>query len=271
MMPCCYDGVSARLIERAGFDLTFMSGFSVAGSFGLPDTGLLNATDLAQALSRITHATDLPVIADADTGFGNALNVRRTLTAYFRAGAAGVLIEDQVDPKRCGHTRGKAVVPFATAMTRIRAACDARDAFADGDDRPVIIARTDAARFDFDDALARARGFLDTGADGTFVEAPRSVEEMRRYCDETPGVKLANMLEMGDTPILRPEELKEMGYTIAAYPLTLLSASVRAQEEALRRLREGKGSEGVIKTFEELRDIVGFNDYYHEEERYAER
>lgn len=273
VMPCCYDGLTARLVERAGFPLTFMSGYSVAGSMGLPDTGLLCASELASALRRITSATSLPVMADADTGFGNAMNVKRTLRTYFEAGAAGVLIEDQVNPKRCGHTRGKSVVPFADAMMRVRAACDARDEWAphSPEDRPVIFARTDAGRADFEDALRRAQGFLEQGADATFVEAPQTREQMKRYCDEVPGWKLANMLEMGETPLLPPKELEKMGYKIAAYPLTLLSAGIKAQEEALRMLKEGERSDGVIKSFQELCDIVGFNDYYSEEERYAER
>lgn len=269
LMPCCYDGLSARLVERAGFPLTFMSGYSVAGSFGMPDTGLLTSSELRDALARITSATSLPVMADADTGFGNPLNVRRTLNSYFSAGAAGILIEDQVNPKRCGHTRGKSVVSMQDAITRVRAACDERDAWASGDDRPVVFARTDAARFDFEDALNRCRAFLEAGADGTFLEAPRSLEQMRRYCDEVGGWKLANMLEMGETPLLKPKELLEIGYKVAAYPLTMLSAAVKAQEVALLKLANGEPCDELIKSFSELCDIVGFNKYYDEEARYA--
>ena len=269
LMPCCYDGLSARLIERAGFDLTFMSGYSVAGSFGLPDTGLLTATELADALRRITAATNLPVIADADTGFGNSINVKRTLATYFKSGAAGVLIEDQVNPKRCGHTRGKAVVSFSDALIRCRAACDARDEWTDEvNDRPVVLARTDAARFDFEEALKRARAFLDIGADGTFIEAPQNIDQMKRYCEEIPGWKLVNCLEGGQTPILSPDQLETLGFTIAAYPLTLISAGIKAQEEALRKLKNGQPSDEVIKSFGELCDIVGFNDYYEQLEGY---
>lgn len=272
VMPCCYDGLSARLVERAGFPVTFMSGYSVAGSFGLPDTGLLTAGELRDALARITAATSLPVMADADTGFGNAMNVKRTLGSYFAAGAAGALIEDQRNPKRCGHTRGKEVVSFADAVTRVRAACDARDEWARGDDRPVIFARTDAGRFDLDDALSRCRAFLEAGADGTFLEAPLSVAQMRRYCDEVPGWKLANCLEMGETPILKPSELHKMGYKVAAYPLTMLSSAVRAQEIVLQRLARGERCDELLKDFRGdggLCDVVGFNAYYAEEERYA--
>lgn len=156
------------------------------------------------------------------------------------------------------------------ACRRVQAACDARDEVADGDGGPVIVARTDAARSSFEEALTRAQLFHDIGADMTFIEAPESTERMRRYCDTIPGMKLANMLEMGDTPILPPEELHDIGYKIAAYPLTLLSASVKAQEEALVRLKEGdpKRVEEVLKSFEGLREAVGFPEYYEMEERY---
>lgn len=156
------------------------------------------------------------------------------------------------------------------ALRRVQAACDARDALADGDGGPVIVARTDAGRLDFEEALTRARLFHDIGADVTFVEAPQSLDQMRRYCDSVPGLKLANMLEMGDTPILPPAQLQDLGYTIAAYPLTLISAAVKAQEIALRALKQGDPGEvqKLLKSFEELRDVVGFPQYYEMEDEY---
>lgn len=152
----------------------------------------------------------------------------------------------------------------------MQAACDARDAVADEDGGPVIIARTDAARFDFEEAITRCKAFHDLGADVTFLEAPRSEDEMRRYCSEVPGKKLANMLEMGDTPILPPALLEEIGYSIAAYPLTMLSAAVRAQQAVLKALRSGNPDEvqKLLTSFAELRDVVGFNDYYDLEDQY---
>lgn len=156
------------------------------------------------------------------------------------------------------------------ALRRIRAACDARDELDDGDGGPVIIARTDAGRTDFEEAITRARLFHELGADITFLEAPQTKEQMKQYCDSVPGPKLANMLEMGETPILPPEQLFGMGYTIAAYPLTLISASVKAQEAALEKLRAGVPSQvqPLLKSFEDLRDVVGFPDYYDAEDRY---
>lgn len=247
-----------------------MSGFATAAAKGLPDTGLLSYKEMQENIATITPVINIPLIADADTGFGNPMNIRRTVAGYAQAGAAGLLIEDQVNPKRCGHTKGKAVVDRDEALRRVRAACDARDLLDNGDGGPVIVARTDAARFDFEEALIRARLFHELGADMTFVEAPQSLDQMRRYCDTVPGLKLANMLEMGDTPILPPSQLFEMGYTIAAYPLTLISASVKAQELALEKLRNGvpKDVEPLLKTFEELRDVVGFNEYYDTEDLY---
>lgn len=270
LMPCCYDALSARLVERAGFDLTFMSGFSTAASKALPDTGLLSYGEMRDQVLSITESLEIPLIADADTGYGNAVNTRRTVLGYAAAGAAGLLIEDQVMPKRCGHTRGKAVVPRDEAIARVVAAVEARDEIDIGDGGPVIIARTDAGRVDFEEALERARAFHDVGADVTFVEAPRSNEELKRYCSEVPGLKLANMLEQGETPILPPAELEKLGYKIAAYPLTLLSAGIKAQEEALQRLKAGNPADiqPLLKDFKDLRELVGFDAYYDIEDKY---
>lgn len=189
------------------------------------------------------------------------------------AGAAGLLIEDQVQPKKCGHTRGKAVVSRTEAVSRVVAACEARDEADCGDGGPVIIARTDAGREDFEEALERARLFHECGADMTFVEAPRSVEELAKYADEVPGMKLANMLEGGDSPILPPSELEALGYKLAAYPLSVLSAAVKAQETALAALMEGDPSkvQPLLKDFKDLQEVVGFQDYYKLEDKAAAR
>jgi 2-methylisocitrate lyase-like PEP mutase family enzyme len=214
----------------------------------------------------------IPCIADGDTGYGNAVNVKRTVFGYARAGMAGLMVEDQVSPKRCGHVAGKAVVPFAEAVQRVQAACDARDEyeaqFGPGTG-PVVLARTDALKTDgFEAAIERCLAFREAGADMTFLEAPESVEQMREYCARVPGAKLANMLEMGSTPILPPQELKEMGYTVAAYPLTLLSASIKAMQDSLARIQDGLPTDDLILPFEETKDAVGFSQYSKEEERY---
>ncbi len=264
-MPCCFDAFSARLIERAGFPLTFMSGFAVsAARLGLPDTGLISYGEMLDQGRSICPAVSIPVIGDADTGYGNAMNVRRTVEGYAAAGFACAMIEDQRAPKRCGHTRGKEVVSRAEASARIRAAVDARDAGAG----ILVMARTDArATHGFDEALDRARAFADLGADIVFFEAPTSEAEMERLCREIPAPTMANMVEGGDTPVLPPDRLEALGYRIAAYPLTLLSSAARAMEAALADLAAGRPPAGLLE-FGRLREIVGFGEYDAESARY---
>jgi len=191
--------------------------------------------------------------------------VKRTVNGYAQAGLACVMIEDQVAPKRCGHTRGKQTVSRGEAFARVQAAVDARNEGAD----ILIMARTDAAAtVDFEEALARAQGFVDIGVDITFVEAPRDVDQMRRYCEEIPGPKMANMVEQGDSPMLSPAELEAIGYTIAIYPLTLLLSAIDAMEKALAQFAAGRVPTQGIAEFSHLRDIVGFPQYYELEEQY---
>lgn len=266
LMPCCFDAFSAKLIEQAGFGLTFMSGFAVsAARLGLPDTGLISYGEMVEQGRNICQAISIPVIGDGDTGYGNALNIKRTVFGYAQAGFAGIMIEDQVAPKRCGHTQGKQVVGRDEALTRIRAALDARDEGAG----ILIMARTDARATDgLAEALWRAQAFADLGADIIFLEAPRSEAEMRTFCRQVTGPKLANMVEQGDTPLLPPAHLEEIGYKIAAYPLTLLSAAARAMQEALVNLKAGQHPEHLLD-FARLREVVGFPAYYAAEQKYA--
>jgi 2-methylisocitrate lyase-like PEP mutase family enzyme len=271
VMPCCFDALSARLIEQAGFPLTFMSGFAVsAARLGAPDTGLISYAEMLEQGRNICSAVSIPVIGDADTGYGNALNVKRTVKGYAAAGFAAAMIEDQVAPKRCGHTRGKEVVARDLALDRIRAAVDARaEARAKGHDL-LILARTDARHgHGLAEAIARAQGFAELGADILFVEAPRDAEELATVAREVPGWKMANLVEGGDTPLMPPPELEALGYSLAAYPLTLLSAAMRAMRDALAALRSGTHPTGLLLDFAELRERVGFDAYYAEEERYA--
>ena len=215
----------------------------------------------------ICAATPIPVIGDGDTGYGNALNVRRTVEMYARAGFAAVMIEDQVTPKRCGHTKGKLVVERGQAFDRIKAAVDARDAGAD----IMILARTDARHgHGLDEAIDRAKGFSDIGADMLFVEAPQSKGEMARLTREAPGIHMANIVEGGATPMLPAKELHQLGYRFAAYPLTLLSAAMKAIALALRDFSEEKHPAGMVMEFDELRRIVGFDDYYAAETAYSD-
>lgn len=266
-MPCCWDGLSARVIEDAGFDFTFMSGFAVsAGRAGLPDTGLLSFGEMLDQGRNICSATSIPVIGDGDTGYGNAMNIRRTVEMYARAGFAAIMIEDQIHPKRCGHTKGRQVVDRNEAISRIKAGVDARNEGAD----ILILARTDALGvMGIDEALWRAEAFSRAGADILFVEAPGSIEELAIIPEKIPGIHMANMLEGGTTPILPPGELHKLGYNIVAYPLTLLSASIKAMRSALEGLQAGKDLTGELLDFADLRKAVGFDDYYEMEQRYA--
>jgi 2-methylisocitrate lyase-like PEP mutase family enzyme len=264
IMPGCFDAMSARLIEEAGFQLAFMSGFAVSASrLGMPDTGLISYGELVDQGANVCRAVSIPVIGDGDTGFGSAQNIKRTVEGYARAGFAGIMLEDQVAPKRCGHTEGKSVVGRAEALMRIRAAVDARDAGAD----IVIMARTDARIEGLDEAIARCRLFREIGADITFLEAPGNEAEMRRYCTGVDGPKMANMIEGGRTPLLAPPTLEAIGYAIAVYPLTLLNVSIQAMRDALGSLAVGKRPPAAME-FEDLKRAVGFPEYYAEEARY---
>jgi 2-methylisocitrate lyase-like PEP mutase family enzyme len=256
--------MSARLIEEAGFEIGFMSGFAVsAARLGMPDAGLISYGEMVDQGTNVCRSVSIPMIGDGDTGFGSAQNIKRTVQGYARAGFACIMLEDQVAPKRCGHTEGKAVVGREEALMRIRAAVDARDA---GEDI-LIMARTDARIEGLDEAIARCRLFREIGADITFLEAPLDAGEMRRYCREVEGPKMANLIEGGRTPLLSHDELAAIGYTIAVYPLSLLNVSIKAMREALTNLAAGRPSGAM--DFEALKSAVGFPAYYAEEAKYG--
>jgi 2-methylisocitrate lyase-like PEP mutase family enzyme len=267
-MPGCYDALSAKLVADAGFKVTFMSGFAVsAARLGLPDTGLISFAEMLDSARNCAGgAGKVPLIADGDTGYGNALNVQRTVIEYARAGAAAVMIEDQVSPKKCGHTRGKQVISRDEARMKIRAAVDAK---ADAD--ILILARTDArAVHGFDEALNRCRDFEAEGADITFLEAPETEDEMHRFCKAMIKPCMANMVPGGKTPILPPKGLQDVGYKLALYPVALMTSAVAAMQSTLTALRQpdvGKNSPPSI-SFLELQKLVGFPDYWERETRY---
>ena len=270
IMPGCYDALSAKLVADAGYKLTFMSGFAVsAARLGLPDTGLISFTEMLDSLrSCCAAAGNVPVIGDGDTGYGNPLNVQRTVIEYARAGAAGVMIEDQVSPKKCGHTRGKQVITRDEARMKILAAVDAK---ADAD--ILVMARTDArAVHGFDEALARCRDFEAEGADIIFLEAPETVDEMQRFCSAMTRPCMANMVPGGKTPILPPARLQQIGYKLALYPVMLLSSAVAAMQTTLAALRPGSTTPMPPRvSFAELQGVVGFPDYWKRETRYQAR
>ena len=267
IMPGCYDGLSAKLVTDAGYKVMFMSGFAVAAArLGLPDTGLISFAEMLDSLRNCCSAAgNVPLIGDGDTGYGNALNVQRTVVEYARAGAAAVMIEDQVSPKKCGHTRGKQVISRTEARMKIRAAVDAR-ATAD----ILIMARTDArAVHGFDDALARCHDFAAEGADIIFLEAPETEDEMRRFCAAMTKPCMANMVPGGKTPILPPEKLQAIGYKLALYPVMVLSSAVAAMKATLAALHPGaKASQPPSISFADLQRVVGFPEYWDRETVY---
>ncbi len=232
--PGAYDGITARMVEQAGFAAAYMTGAGVSASRGFPDYGLLTLTEMAQAAGVVAQSVSIPVIADADTGYGNELNVTRTIREYERAGIAGLHIEDQVSPKRCGHLDGKEIVPREEFVAKIRAAVAARRS-------PdfIVIARTDArAVVSLDEAIARANAALRAGADMAFVEAAQSLEEVALIPRRVEGPCLLNIVRGGKTPDVSLEAARDMGYRLAILPSLLIGAVTQACDEVLHALRE---------------------------------
>lgn len=254
VVPGVYDALSAKIAAHAGFGATFVTGYGASAShLGMPDMGFLNQSDLCDVARRVCDAVQIPVIADADTGYGNELNVRQTVRRLIGAGARGCFLEDQQWPKRCGHMRGKRTVPRDEYAGKIRAAAEER-----GDADFFIVARTDAiATSGLDEALARMDDAKAAGADGFFVEAPENRGQMLRVCAEAPRPLVANMIEGGRTPLLSREELGGMGYALILYPLTATYAAARAVSEALSALHEKEvgGPEGLM-AFAEFNQLV---------------
>ncbi|WP_116086873.1 oxaloacetate decarboxylase [Tropicimonas sp. IMCC34011] len=256
ILPGAANAMFARVIERQGFGAIYVTGAGIANMhLGAPDIGLTTVTEVADIVARIADATEAPLLVDADTGFGNALNTARTVRLLERAGAAGLQLEDQVFPKRCGHFAGKEVIPEADMVAKIRAAADARK---DGDLQ--IVARTDArAIHGLDAALDRARAYIEAGADVTFVEAPTSEEEMARIAAELPVPQIANIVHGGKTPEVGRERLAEMGFGGVLYANAILQASIRAASEVARSLADHgdlSGVTGRLAGFEERQDVV---------------
>ncbi|MBV5259019.1 carboxyvinyl-carboxyphosphonate phosphorylmutase [Synechococcus moorigangaii CMS01] len=255
LAPGVYDALSALLAEQAGFEAAYLSGASVAYTqLGRPDIGLVSLDHLADVTRRITERVSLPLIVDADTGFGNALNVQRTVRMLERAGASAIQVEDQTFPKRCGHLRGKGVIPAAEMASKIRAATDARQSA-----NTLIIARTDAIAVEgFDAAMDRAEAFLEAGADVLFIEAPRDLDQMRqaakRFAARAP--LLANMVEGGDTPLSNVEALSELGYRLVISPGALVRALIPAAEAFFATLK-ADGSTGAFR--DRMTDLAGVN------------
>lgn len=268
-VPGCSDALGARLVEQAGFDAVYMTGFGTSATLlGQPDVGLLSGSEMTQNAGRIVAATNLPVIADGDTGYGNAINVARTVRDYERAGVAAIQLEDQVMPKRCGHMADKSVVPIGEMAGKVRAAVDARDDL-------VVIARTDSrAAEGLDAAIVRAHAYVDAGADVLFVEALESADEFARVGAEAFGVPLVyNWVEGGRSPALTAREIEAMGYSILLLPISLLLAATQAMQATLARIREtgttGPGDFGD-DPFDRFTETIGLGDVLAAERRYRD-
>lgn len=256
VVPGCADALEATLVERAGFAAVYVSGFAVsAGLAAFPDLGLLGFAEIEQVVRRICRSVQIPVIADADTGFGGPLNVRRTVEELELAGVAGIQIEDQVNPKRCGHFDGKQVVPTDEAVARVRVAAEARSLAAS----TVLVARTDAAAAEgIDAAVERARRFVDVGADVIFIEAIRSEQDLERVATALPGVPLLyNLVEGGRSPAIDRELLRNYGVRILLHPITVLLERVRMTMVVLERLAHGTVSSEVIDL---VKGVVGADE-----------
>ncbi|MFG1183444.1 MULTISPECIES: isocitrate lyase/PEP mutase family protein [Xanthobacter] len=268
-VPGTANAMFARVIENLGFDAIYVSGAGIANmALGAPDIGLTTLTEVAEATAAIADAVSLPIIVDADTGFGNAVNMVRTIRMLERAGAAGIQIEDQVFPKKCGHFSGKEVIPTGEMVQKIKAAVDAR---VDGDIQ--IIARTDAAAVEgFDRAMERAHAFIEAGADMTFVEAPVTVEELARIPRELPVPQIANIVFGGRTPDPGREQLGQMGFSLVLYANAALQAALKASYEVLEALKREGSLASVshrLATFDERQKAVAKDHWDELESRYS--
>lgn len=266
-----YDVLTAKLAQRAGFQTVVLSGYAVsAAHLGEPDFGLLTQTEILDVARRVCRAVDIPVIVDGDTGFGGALNVIHMVRELIRIGARGVILEDQTWPKRCGHMRGKSVVPTEEHVAKIRAAVDAKK---DADFPFFITARTDArGPLGIDEAIRRGVAYKEAGADVIFVEAPESIDEMRRICHEIPGAKSINNIEAGKTPLLSLEEIRELGYFSVGYVLTGLFAAAKAVEDAYAHLLKhgtSAGFEDRMMDFDRFADVIGLEERYALDQKYS--
>ena len=268
LMPGVWDALSARLAGAGGMSTVFLSGYCVSGTLlGVPDFGLLTQTEMSEVARRVCAAApELSVVVDADTGYGNPVNTRRTVELWEQAGAAGMFLEDQVWPKRCGHMAGKQVIEREDWLAKLRAACDHRTDLH-------VTARTDArAAIGLGEALERARMARDLGVDAVFVEAPESVAELEAVAAALPDVTLvANMVETGRTPLLTPAELADLGFVLIVSPLSLLFTAVRAMQSSLETLRTDGSLRGHLDRlvdFEEFGRIVGLPELFDIEQQY---
>ncbi|HKZ60902.1 MAG TPA: isocitrate lyase/PEP mutase family protein [Nitrososphaera sp.] len=269
VLPGVFDALSARIAEQVGFEAMFQTGYgSSAALLGMPDFGLMNAGETVDNARRIIRAVKVPVLVDADTGYGNPLNVWRLVQDLENQGAAGIFLEDQIWPKRCGHMIGKDVIPTGEYLPKLKAAIEARKS-----KDFIIVARTDArAPIGLDEAIARGHAYRKAGADVVFVEAPRSIEELKKVANEIDAPLVANMIEDGVTPNLPAHELLKLGYRIAVFPLSALYSATYAVREVLTELKKTGATRQTRKmmvTFKDFNRFVDLDTYLGLEKRYS--
>ncbi len=266
--PGGYDGISARMIERAGFPAVYASGGAIARSTGIPDLGLMSMAEITDRLATMVDAVGVPVIADADTGYGNALNAQHMVRAFERAGVAGFHLEDQQFPKRCGHYDDKSIVPVREMAQKIRAV---KDAATDPD--LVLIARTDGLAVEgFEATIDRSHAYMEAGADVIFVEAPTSVEQIERISELLPYPKLINMFASGKTPLIPTDRLGELGYSLVIIPSDLQRAAIWAMEQTLAAIRRDGSSaafQNSMVSFGDREEIIGTKEWLARDKAYA--
>lgn len=269
--PGIFDTLSARIAQQVGFKMAFISGYSVAAtSIGEPDMGLLTQTEIVDRARQICGSVEIPIMVDADTGYGNPLNVYRTVKLLIAAGAAGCFLEDQLWPKRCGHMRGKHVIAREEYIQKIRAAVEAR-----GDRDFFIVARTDAlAVKGMDEAIARVEEAREVGANASFVEAPDSMDALQEIGQRSPGPNVANMIEGGKTPMLPTPDLANLGFHLILYPLSGLYAAAKSIEVMYQKLQADQttlGEEYRLMSFNEFNQLIGVNEKYDQAEHFGVR
>jgi 2-methylisocitrate lyase-like PEP mutase family enzyme len=269
LMPGVYDALSARIAARVGFEIVFVSGYSVSATrLAEPDFGFITQTEMAEAARTVCRVSEAPVIVDADTGYGNPLNVIRTVGDLQHAGAAGIFLEDQVWPKKCGHMAGKQVIPTEDHAAKLRAAVEAR-----GERDLFVVARTDARQpLGLEAAIERCLAYKEAGADALFVEAPQSAEELEQIAAALPGPLVANMIERGVTPQLTRTQLQDLGFNMIVCPLAGLFAAAQAVTAILEELREKETTAGALESlmsFDDFNELVGLEGRYADEERYS--
>ncbi|NIS60143.1 MAG: methylisocitrate lyase [Proteobacteria bacterium] len=269
MAPGAHDALTARIAEMCNFEAVYMTGAGTVNTqLGMPDHSIITLTEMVQNAARIARATTLPIVSDADTGYGGVLNVMRTVDEFHRAGISGIHIEDQVMPKRCGHVEGKEVIPMEEMMGKIRAACQART-----DPDFLIIARVDArAPLGFDEAVRRGKAYLDAGADMIFPEALESEEEFRAYARQVRGPLLANMTEFGRTPYLTAAKFQEMGYRMVIYPASAMRVTIKAIHELFTEIRSTGTQRQFLErmfTRDQLYELIGYREMLDLEKQFA--